>query len=164
MNFTGQYGADFGVDFGVQKYTGRTYSGFVPNNLASHIICAFGSNPEGRHGAGTALICMNHHGAKHGQGSGLQGNSWGIITTDLRNKRRPNVGKTFIINEIKKMYEFFALTGNEGLECWVMYTGTNTKNLSGFTNQEIADMFAVHPIPNNIVFNDEFATLLNVLK
>ena len=162
MDFTGQYVSDFGVG----KYTGKTYTGYIPNTgLASNIITCFGSNPEGRHGAGTALICMNHHGAKHGQGYGLQGNSWAIVTTDLRNKRRPNVGKAFIISEIKKMYDFFADPANAGLECWVMYTTIDTRpNLSGFTNQELADMFSVHPIPANVVFEEGFSKLLNPLK
>lgn len=165
MNFTGQHGSDFGVDYGVKKYSGKTYKGFIPNNLPGHIICGFGSNPEGRHGAGTALICMNHHGAKHGLGSGLQGNSWAIITTDLTNRRRPNVGKSFIISEIKKMYDWFSLPVNAAFECWVMYTTLdNRPNLSGFTNQELADMFSVHPIPANVVFEEGFATLLNPIK
>ncbi len=154
-----------GLDFGVKKYVGKTYTGYIPSNTPANVICAFGSNPEGRHGAGTALICVTHHGAKYGQGTGLQGNSWAIITTDLTNKRRPNVGKSFIISEIKKMYDFFSLTGNESLECWVMYTTLDTRpNLSGFTNQELADMFSVHPIPANMVFEEGFSKLLNIVK
>ena len=143
-----------------------TYSGYIPNTgLASNIITCFGSNPEGRHGAGTALICMNHHGAKLGNGSGLQGNSWAIITTDLTNRRRPNVGKSFIISEIKKMYDWFSLHVNIDRECWVMYTTLDSRpNLSGFTNQELADMFSVHPIPANVVFEEGFSKLLNPIK
>ena len=43
-------------------------------------IFVFGSNLAGRHGAGSARAAYRHHGAKMGQGVGLQGNSYGIPT------------------------------------------------------------------------------------
>ncbi len=43
-------------------------------------IFVFGSNIAGRHGKGAALYAKQHHGAKQGQGHGLQGNSYAIPT------------------------------------------------------------------------------------
>ena len=41
----------------------------------ANTIFVFGSNPEGRHGAGAAKVARNQFGAIYGQGEGLQGNA-----------------------------------------------------------------------------------------
>ena len=46
-------------------------------------IFVFGSNLAGRHGKGAALTAKQEHGAKYGQGYGLQGCSYGIPTKGL---------------------------------------------------------------------------------
>jgi hypothetical protein len=46
----------------------------------------FGSNTQGRHGAGLAQLCFAHFGAKYGVPTGFQGNSYAIITTDLEKR------------------------------------------------------------------------------
>ena len=51
-------------------------------------IFVFGSNTEGRHGAGAALYARQHHGAIYGQARGLQGNSYAIVTKDLSLDRK----------------------------------------------------------------------------
>ena len=60
----------------------KTYKGLI-KKLEPNQIFVFGSNTEGRHGAGTTRLCLNKYGAKWGQASGLQGQSYGLITTDL---------------------------------------------------------------------------------
>lgn len=47
-------------------------------------IFVFGSNPEGRHGAGSARVAVQQFGAIYGRGEGLQGNSYALPTTELR--------------------------------------------------------------------------------
>lgn len=47
-------------------------------------VFVFGSNTEGRHGAGAALHARRHWGACYGQAEGRQGDSYGIITKELR--------------------------------------------------------------------------------
>lgn len=47
-------------------------------------IFVFGSNPEGRHGAGSARVAVQQFGAKYGIGEGLQGNAYALPTTELR--------------------------------------------------------------------------------
>ena len=46
---------------------------FYIGNIApeANTIFVFGSNPEGRHGAGTAKVARNQFGAIYGQGEGL---------------------------------------------------------------------------------------------
>lgn len=49
-------------------------------DLKPNEIFVFGSNLEGRHGAGAALLALNRWGAVWGQGTGLQGQTYGIPT------------------------------------------------------------------------------------
>ena len=48
-------------------------------------VFVFGSNPEGRHGAGAAKVAKTKFGAKNGQGEGLQGNAYALPTKRIRN-------------------------------------------------------------------------------
>ncbi len=47
-------------------------------------VFVFGSNPEGRHGAGAAKIALKEFGAKYGQGEGLQGNAYALPTKRIK--------------------------------------------------------------------------------
>ena len=71
-------------------------------------IFVFGSNPEGRHGAGAAKVAREQFGAKYGIGEGLQGNSYAIPTKDLRvtqNHGYRSIPESQIVASIRKMYE-----------------------------------------------------------
>ena len=48
----------------------KVYDGNIEPD--DNTIFVFGSNPEGRHGAGSALVAVKYFGAKYGQGEGLQ--------------------------------------------------------------------------------------------
>ena len=50
------------------------------SKLAPNEIFVFGSNLEGMHGGGAALTAYKKFGAVWGQGTGLQGQSYGIPT------------------------------------------------------------------------------------
>ena len=58
------------------------YSGDVTPE--PNVIFVFGSNTEGKHGAGAAALAKSEFGAIQGQAEGLQGNSYAIITKDLK--------------------------------------------------------------------------------
>ena len=60
-------------------------------------IFVFGSNYEGRHGAGAAKVAMRQFGAIYGQGRGIQGHAYGLITTDVKTRVRPSVSRDEII-------------------------------------------------------------------
>lgn len=47
------------------------YTGFI-KTLRPNEIFVFGSNPEGRHGAGAAKHAAKYFGAKYGQGRGCK--------------------------------------------------------------------------------------------
>lgn len=140
----------------------KTYTGYIPNNLKSNQVFVFGANPEGKHGGGTALLAVRHHGAIYGKGRGLMGQSYGIVTTDLRIKGRPNVDKSDIIDEIVEFYSFCETKPYK--EFLIAYTGGNDMLLSGFTPKEIADMFydaSNGNIPNNVIFEERFYDLVH---
>lgn len=83
----------------------KSYKGnIVPSE---DTIFVFGSNPEGRHGAGAAKTAVDSFGAIYGQGEGLQGNSYALPTKDLRSKPlySEDGGKTPVV-----MYRGYALT------------------------------------------------------
>ena len=55
-----------------------------PRFLKDNEIFVFGSNPEGRHGAGTAKIAKEKFGAVYGVGRGLTGQCWALPTKNLK--------------------------------------------------------------------------------
>ena len=85
--------------FSISSYTGN----ITPD---ANTIFVFGSNPEGRHGAGAAKIAREQFGAKYGVGEGLTGNAYALPTKDLRSKPlySEDEGKTPVV-----MYRGYAL-------------------------------------------------------
>lgn len=61
----------------VSSYTGS----ITPD---ANTIFVFGSNPEGRHGAGAAKVAREQFGAIYGQGEGLQGNAYALPTKRIK--------------------------------------------------------------------------------
>lgn len=101
------------------------------------MIFVFGSNLSGIHGAGAARFALENHGAKWGQGIGLQGNSYGIPTKD------ENI-ETLPLRQIQKHVDVFMKFAAEhpGLTFRVTRIGCG---LAGYTDNQIAPMFAGAP-------------------
>ena len=74
---------------GTQRITSNWIQELKPNE-----IFVFGSNLEGKHGGGAALLAYRKWGAVWGQGAGLQGQTYGIPTT----KAHPEY--IFLVTEI----------------------------------------------------------------
>lgn len=151
----------------------KTYKGLI-GLLEPHQILVFGSNPEGRHGAGVAKLALNEYGAKWGVGRGLYGQSYGLITKNLtpfyyeaktgieyEKAGFRSVSEDDIVDNIKELYDF-ALMHPE-LEFHVAYTATGN-NLNGYSPIEMANMFSAFEIPENMVFNEDFADLIQQIK
>lgn len=134
----------------------KTYKGLI-KSLPENGIFVFGSNPQGRHGAGAAAVARQYFGAKYGQGSGLMGKSYGIITKDLRKKKHPSIPSGEIKEQIRVLYEY--AVANPTLDFYVAYSSKGPY-LSGFTPQQMASMFSFITIPENIVFEEGFSKLL----
>lgn len=148
----------------------KTYKGLI-KDLGKNDIFVFGSNPEGCHGLGAAKLALLKFNAVYGQGHGLQGNSYGLVTKNLKKGYYDPVKKiTYsksglksltekqIVDNIKTLYK--VARKNKDKVFYVAYTA-NGNNLNGYTNTEMAKMFYLaKPIPKNIVFEDKFLKLI----
>ena len=108
----------------VNHYTGSIVPG-------KDIIFVFGSNPEGRHGAGAAKVARERFGAIYGQGEGLQGNAYAIPTKDLRvtfNRGFKSISPEQITASIRKMYQ--CARQNPHKRFMVAYRNTYTRSSS----------------------------------
>lgn len=135
----------------------KTYQGVIIS-LPPNGIFVYGANTEGRHGLGAAKVAREKFGAIYGK-TGLQGQSYGIITKDLRATSHPSVSIEAITKQIGDLYRFAET--RQDLEFYVAYSGKG-KNLNNYTPREMADMFASFPIPNNMVFEEEFSKLVEI--
>lgn len=134
----------------------KYYEGNI--KVESNTIFCFGSNPEGRHGLGAAKTALKRFGAKWGVGEGLQGNSYGIPTKDLRVKKHKgyrSIPPDKIINSIKKLYK--CAKKNPNLNFKIAYRNTYERTLNGYSGYEMMSMFneAGSP-PDNIFFSKEW--------
>ena len=142
--------------FNSQKNNTPYYEGdIVPE---PNTIFVFGSNPEGRHGAGAAKVARDKFGAIYGQGEGLQGNAYALPTKDLRvkeNKGFKSISPSEITESIKRLYQ--TATSNPNKQFKVAYRNTTTTSLNGYTGLEMIEMFKqAGPIPSNIIFSKEW--------
>lgn len=121
-------------------------------------IFVFGSNPEGRHGAGAAKVAREQFGAQYGVGEGLTGNSYALPTKDLRvkeNRGLRSIPRETIVESIQKLYETARRMPDKKFK--VAYRNTDTASLNGYTGLEMIDMFKdAGQIPSNIVFSKEW--------
>lgn len=122
----------------------------------SNRIFVFGSNRQGRHGVGAALEAVRLHGAKKGQGYGRQGNSYAIITKELR-KTHDSVSLEEVRNGVWLFLDY--AWKNPDLEFDVTPIGCG---LAGFKPEQIAPFFAVSP--PNVHLPKEFLEVLQKVK
>lgn len=135
----------------------KTYSGKL-TSLPGNGIFVFGSNTQGFHKSGAAKAAIENFGAVYGKAYGLQGQSYAIITKDKTKDIHPSISKDTIKMQIAEMY-LIAAVRMPKFDFYVAY-GVNEELRSGFTPNEMAEMFACTAIPQNIVFEENFAKLV----
>lgn len=111
-------------------------------------IFVFGSNREGRHGKGAALEARQRYGARHGHAEGLQGDSYAIITKELRSDYPP-----VTLSEVACGVKRFIRFAQDHPEMTFQVTAIGC-GLAGFSPAEIAPMFA--GAPGNVRLPPEF--------
>lgn len=116
--------------------------------LKPNQIFVFGSNTQGRHGAGAAKQAMKF-GAIYGQPSGLQGQTYAIVTKDLTSRARYPIEK--IRTSILEFVEF--AIANPQLEFLVTEIGCG---LAGYNPKMIGYLFAFLSVPDNVKLPDSF--------
>jgi hypothetical protein len=134
----------------------RTYKGDIKELLPNEIF-VFGANTEGRHGKGAALYAYQNFGAIYGRCHGMQGQSYAIITKDLTKKKQPSRTVGQIMQEIHGLYVF--AKENPDKDFFIAYKGEGT-NLNFYSPEEMAMMFRIEEIPDNIIFEEKFNELI----
>jgi hypothetical protein len=115
-----------------------TYN-YSPDNISElddNEVFVWGSNTDGRSGAGAAKLAVDKFGAIYGQAEGLQGQSYAIITTDLSKSYRPSVSIELVTEQVNKFIQF--AKDNTHLTFLVTEVGCG---LAGFTVEEVAPLF-----------------------
>lgn len=115
--------------------------------LADDEVFVFGSNLEGLHGGGAALLAYERFGAIWGQGTGLQGKSYGIPTMH---------GGVDVIAPYVDEFITFAREHRE-LKFLVTEIGCG---IAGFTIEEMAPLFKDAMDEENIYLPQRFIRIL----
>lgn len=113
-------------------------------------IFVFGSNTEGKHGKGTALIAIKYYGAIYGQAHGFQGSSYAIVTKNLSKGLR-SVSLEDIKEQIDELYCF--VISNPEYNYIITPVGCG---LAGYTIDEIKPLFDTAVWPVNVFFSSAF--------
>ena len=145
----------------------KTYKGNITPE--ENVIFVFGSNPEGRHGAGSAAVAVKYFGAVYGKGEGLQGNAYALPTTELRYKLQDHTKKNpqsipeeKIIASIKKLFDCCNNSPEKKFE--VAYRSQPDEvTLCGYSGRELMLMFKKAKDeyggwPENIYFSEEWSS------
>lgn len=151
-------------------WTGEQITKLEPN-----YIFVFGSNPEGRHGAGAARSALKF-GAKYGIGRGLQGQTYALVTKNLKEgfveklsdgttKTYPkagyrSIGKEDLIDNIKEFYD--CAEQNKHLKFFVAYKAYS-KNLNGYSSKEMFEMLTTYKIPDNVYLHSSFRVFVEII-
>lgn len=115
--------------------------------LADDEVFVFGSNLEGLHGGGAAQLAYERFGAVWGQGTGLQGKSYGIPTMH---------GGVDVIAPYVDDFIAFAREHRE-LKFLVIEIGCG---IAGFTVEEMAPLFKDAMDEENIYLPQRFIKIL----
>jgi S-adenosylmethionine synthetase len=122
-------------------------------------ILVYGSNTEARHGKGVAKIAREKWGATYGKNpTALVGQSYGIITKDLTKRIHPSIPASYIIEQIKILYNF--ANEHKDLNFYVPYSAS-AQNLNAYSAEEMAKMFKeAGSLPENVIFETSFFNLI----
>lgn len=139
--------------------------------MTGNNIFVFGSNPEGRHGWGASVLAMKKFGAIGGKGRGLMGNSYALITKNLKagykeyetgyiyeTEGGKSVPKEWIVENISELY--MLANARPELKFFIAFTA-NSFNRNGYSSNEMIEMFVKDfEVPQNIRFHNSFRPIL----
>ena len=147
------------------------WKGNLITELKENEVFVFGSNPEGRHGAGAAKQALKF-GAQYGKGRGFSGQTYALVTKNLKKNFLEketgilydktgfkSVTKSQIEQNIKELYNF--ANNNKHLNFLISYkieyeNNKPKKSLNGYNCIEMAEFFCCEDIPNNIIFHESY--------
>lgn len=136
---------------------------FTPENIESlkeNEIFVFGSNIQGEHVGGAALIAVKKFGAKSSQGFGLQGNSYAIPTCIRLTEGEKRYTKPFDnVGQIKPYIESF-INDARNYPILTFYVTKIGCGIAGFKISEIAELFRPCLDMDNVILPKEFVKWL----
>jgi hypothetical protein len=149
----------------------RYWQGDIITSMTGNNVFVFGSNPAGIHGAGGAKAAVKF-GAKYGNGRGLQGNSYALVTKNLKagfqekstgiiyeKQGYRSVSPDQISDNIDELYE--CARQNSELKFYITYK-LDDKNLNGYSGREMWSLFTLNKdVPNNMRFHNSFKNVIN---
>ena len=109
----------------------------------------FGSNRKGRHKRGAAKDALTRWGAIQWQGEGLQGDCYALPTKQEWNINLPLEAVADHILEFLRVARVCAVAEPD----WVFLVTRVGTNLAGFSDEDIASVFAVNNPPENCQFD-----------
>ncbi len=124
------------------KFTPKKITSLEPNE-----IFVFGSNLRGIHRSGAAKMALERFGAVHGQGVGLQGNSYAIPTMQGG------------VETIKPYVDEFIAFASRHHEL-IFYVTKIGCGIAGFKEEEIAPLFADAVTVSNIILPQSFYEII----
>lgn len=122
------------LTYSLYPTTYTNYSADVINELKSNEIFLFGANTSAKHGLGAAKKALEF-GAEYDI-NGFNGQTYGLITTNLNVNYRPSISYQLLEQEVNKFIEF-AIDKPE-LTFLVTEVGCG---LAGFTIEQVAPLF-----------------------
>ena len=136
------------------KYEQPAYTPESITQLEPNEVFVFGSNIEGRHGKGAAKLAMRF-GAVYGQPDGLQGQTYAIVTKDLRSR------STYPLQQIQAQIGMLFVDAEQYPDKVFLVTKIGC-GLGGYSVQEIAELFIGLEIPSNVVLPREFIEVIKM--
>lgn len=162
IDFLRRYG--YGYQFQYQKpddfRVNYNHTPEIITDLQPEEVFVFGSNTEGRHGAGAAKQAMNF-GAEYGNPVGPQGNTYAIRTKYLAKGRR-SLPLEAIHQDLNDFMDY--AEANQDKTFLVSPIGTG---LAGYSAKEMAQPFAQRygrDLPGNLILPRSFHDLLSIAQ
>lgn len=150
------------------------WSGTI-RRLLPDMVFVFGSNPNGWHSKGAALFAKEHCGAIYRQPRGLQGQSYALVTKNLKKGTTErlvdgstitydkigfrSVSKKQIEYNIRELYQ--CCLENPQLRFIICYRNDGY-NLNGYTPHDMWEMFHCMEVPNNVYFHESFKPMVGL--
>lgn len=144
----------------IQMVDGLYWRGDIITSLGENQIFVFGSNPEGRHGAGSAKKALQF-GATYKKGRGLSGSTYALVTknltrgyiepsTGIKYRKYGGVSCSMLTDNIKELYD--CAEQHPDKQFLIPYKIGDT-NLNGYSTEALTVLFKKHKIPSNVVFH-----------
>lgn len=120
-------------------------------------IIVFGSNTEGRHGAGLARQALEW-GAEYGNSSGRQGSTYAIVTKDLRVPKSQQ-SRSIPLKQIEEQIETLCKYAKAHSEQHFLVTKIGC-GLGGYSEAEIGKLWVGKDRPGNVRLPQEFLDII----